>query len=123
MKVRVIPPAKWVKGHKFVTRENQDRMLAAFAAAYMGDRTVDVIVMRTTAAWGTFAERDTALDHLNRVMASNGESDDVVDYYAGNWQSLDTWLTHQSDDGLEFEGELWKAYRVRGGVAYRFHRQ
>ena len=120
MKVRVISPPQWSR-KKFAAKKNQDAMLSTFAAAYMGDRSVDVLVMQTTAAWAIYAETNTELEDLNGVLTGNGESDQVTSYRAGSKGSLDSWLTAESNDGLEFEGRPWE--KVSAGVAYRFRRQ
>ena len=118
MKVRTIAPAQWSR-KKFAPTENQEKLLREVAYRYMEDQTVDVIVMRSEGAEGTFAKRDTAVDLLNTTLTEFGFTPNSTDYFAGNRQSLESWLIAKATDDIEYTGEPLP----NKGIAYRFERE
>tara|TARA_Y100000310_G_scaffold239597_1_gene243263 strand:- start:2820 stop:3179 length:360 start_codon:yes stop_codon:yes gene_type:complete len=119
MKVRTIAPPIWKRTEDFAFADNQRRLVTAVAYAHMEDQTVDVIIVRSEGAEKTFAERDRAIDWVNRTLTEFGFDQEATDYRAGSKQSLEAWLRAQATDEIQYEGEPLPSR----GVAYRFERQ
>ncbi|MBT4174197.1 hypothetical protein HOC80_00950 [archaeon] len=119
MDVLIKAPPVWKRTEDFAFAENQTKLVTTVAFAYMEDPSIDVIIVRSEGAEKTFAERDTAVDWLNSKLSEFGFDEDATDYFAGNKQSLESWLTSHAEDDIEYTGEPLP----NRGVAYRFQRQ
>jgi len=119
MRVLTIAPPQWHRREDFAFAENQQKLVTTVAFAFMGDPTIDVIVVRSEGAEKTFAERDTAVEWLNRALVTYGFDETATGYFAGSKQSLGSWLVAEAKDKIEYSGE----HLPNRGIAYRFQRE